>query len=360
MAKLVVFPLTLVLLLGSLSYMLRPDNNNGKTRFMGFYSLPKNSLEVVVVGSSCVYRGWCAPYAYGKYGLVSYPLSSVAQFAVLIKYMIIEAMKYQDPKLFVVDLRQFRYDVDNDILSRDDSEALLRSAVDNMRYSANRIDAIKSVGDIMMTDKSFTQTNENDIIFDITKYKSNWLHIDPGAWRFSKDDPLRGYVFTTTTKNQHIDPQTGQITKSVPLSPSTHKAFIDLLDFCKARNLQVLFTDTPYKITTNYQMLNNEMKAIIESYHYSGFKVFDGNAHYSQIGLDSATDFRDNLHLNLRGSLKYTSYLANYIMTTYHLKDLRGDPAYKGWDASYQTWLKEEKTAAQAMGTLPGGMKSIA
>jgi len=374
MVKFVVLPLALVMLIVSASFIhssntsstnissanigiantgsantKNPGSFGVMTRFSGFYALPKDSLEAVFVGPSSVYRGWSAPCAYNQFGLASYPLASVAQFPMLIKYMMIEALKYQHPQVFVVDLRRFRTDIDNDLLTRPDAKMVLQYAVLDMRNSKNRVATVKAIGNELLKRNDFTKMDEQDIINGIGTPDTNGPVNLPEASLSATDDPYRGFVFSPTVKKQSIDPGIGQITACLPLPQSNMRVLTDLLSFCMKKRLQVLFIDTPYKITPIYQELNNEMKAVIMGCHYPGFKVFDGNKAYNKIGLNASTDFRDNLHLNIRGTFKFTDYLGNYIMKAYGLKDCRNDPAYSGWDASYAAWLAKARSVEAKM-----------
>ena len=50
------------------------------------------------------------------------------------------------------------------------------------------------------------------------------------------------------------------------------------------------------------------------------FNLFD------EAGFDSTTDFYDEGHLNLNGSMKLANYLGKFISENYNLKDMRTIP----------------------------------
>ena len=68
------------------SYIIRPDSEM-KERFAGFYAEPKDSLDVVIIGSSPCSAFFCSAYM-GEYGIALYPISTNSQPTTGIKYLI--------------------------------------------------------------------------------------------------------------------------------------------------------------------------------------------------------------------------------------------------------------------------------
>lgn len=61
-----------------------------------------------------------------------------------------------------------------------------------------------------------------------------------------------------------------------------------------------------------------------------------------EIGFDFTTDMTDWQHVNYSGVQKLTSYLGQYLQTTYNLEDHRNDPAIADlWNKDYQTFTRE-------------------
>ena len=71
----VIFLLVAALLYGVLTDVLSVNNPTDQRHIRGFYLEPKNSLDVVLIGASELYTGYCAPRAWKTCGFTSYPLS---------------------------------------------------------------------------------------------------------------------------------------------------------------------------------------------------------------------------------------------------------------------------------------------
>ena len=95
-----------LLLLVPVSYMVR-TNGDVKDRFSGFYAEKKESLDIVMIGSSPVFPYYAAPKLWGETGIAMYPLSSNVQRPAAMKYLVEETEKSQSPSLYVFEMRMF-------------------------------------------------------------------------------------------------------------------------------------------------------------------------------------------------------------------------------------------------------------
>lgn len=84
------------LLFSGATYILR--NKNEANIVLPFYDEPKNTLDVIFIGSSHV---MCSVYPmelYDRYGIASYVFASSAQLLPQSYYQLKEALRYQTPK----------------------------------------------------------------------------------------------------------------------------------------------------------------------------------------------------------------------------------------------------------------------
>ena len=54
--------------------------------------------------------------------------------------------------------------------------------------------------------------------------------------------------------------------------------------------------------------------------------------------LNYDSDFADVHHLNVKGSMTFSRWLAEDLLAAYDLPDRRGDPAYASYDACADAW----------------------
>ena len=185
--KTIVFIAGFFLILIPLTYMIR-TNGDIKDIFVGFYAEKKDTIDVVMIGSSPVYPYYAGPKIWEDTGITCYPLSSNMQRPKAAVHLVEEAEKTQDPELYIFEMRMY--------LGPDErltqNMAYTRGVTDNMKYSWNRI---KTINDLV-------EPNEEEprytYYFDIFKYHSNWktlvLPSQMVTFRYEYPDPLKGAV----------------------------------------------------------------------------------------------------------------------------------------------------------------------
>ena len=176
------------------AYLLRHIDNNSM-RLEAFYLADKGSTDVVLVGASDVYAGYSAPYAYEKYGYTSYPYATQSAPANIVLPQIKEVIKYQDPKMIVVEINAFLYK-DNDL----PSETSGRMFLDNIPN-----DEVKNayIQRYIVPDKRI------EYYLPIIKYHGSWTDY-PWKFKYLKADfelRHRGYSlfrgYKTTANEFH-------------------------------------------------------------------------------------------------------------------------------------------------------------
>ena len=107
--SMVLFFVMVVALVSSLTAvaLMQPDYAQTDDRFDDFKKFEKNTVDVIFTGTSGIDRYYIPAKGFEDYGITAYPLTSDAQPAWLVKNMLVEAEKRQDPKLVVIDMRPF-------------------------------------------------------------------------------------------------------------------------------------------------------------------------------------------------------------------------------------------------------------
>lgn len=333
--KAILFVFIFLFLLQSVTYMLR-SNGDIKDIFVGFYAEPKDTIDVIMIGSSPVYPCYAAPKVWGECGITMYPLSSNVQRPKAAIYLVKEALKTQSPKLFVFELRMFAYEDG----SMADNMAYTRGVTDNLKYSWNRIELINR----MIPDASERYT----YYFDIFKYHSNWrtmvLPEQYTAFRYERRHPMKGYVMNDKVVPGEFS-DFSMITESAPMPAEQESNMRELLEYLQKNNLDALFIVSFMNLDEELQMKFNYMEGIIASYGYSYVNL---NNHYEETGIDYAMDFYDGgSHTNASGAEKCTDFLEKYLIENYDFEDKRGNEKYVAWDNAYAYWQECRKETLQ-------------
>lgn len=308
-----------------------PTGDNRKD-IVGFYHEKKNSLDVVFIGASSTDYYVAPMELYKNYGITSYDLSAGAMAPSLTKGFIEETLKYQNPKLFVVDLRT--------IDTRDEDpykfSNQVRNYTDFMRLSKNRIDMIN-----YCYEKENSGTPQISDYIPYFQYHSRVLVNYPDwiKWELNgRRNDTKGFLISMAS-----DPQEEYIWPSVAekkkLNEDTEGILVDLLDYCKENEIPVIFTLNVMAYHTDDMIARyNYVNELLDSY---GYAFLNTNYCNDEIGIDFETDFMDANHVNLWGALKYTDYIGQYIKTNYDIPDHRGEEEYADWDELLDKWNEE-------------------
>lgn len=321
------------------SYMVR-TNGDVKDRFAGFYAEKKDSLDVVMIGSSPVFPYYAAPKLWGETGIAMYPLSTNVQRPAAMKYLMEEAEKTQSPQLYIFEMRMFTMEEEGLM----DNMAYTRGVTDNMRYSILRVKAIQGL--VPEDDEE----GRLSYYFDIMKYHTNWKMLAlPSEWQnmfYHNSHPLKGYTFRDEVGPQPM-PDIAEVEGEKPI-PSEQEAYLkELLLTLQKENQDALFVVSPYGESAQEQQMFHYMEEIVASY---GYPFLNMNDYYQEIGIVFEEDFADyGSHTNAVGAEKCTDFLKEYLQAHYSLPDHRGDASYASWDASYQLWRERQAEAVETV-----------
>ena len=327
--KAISFILIFVLLLTGVSYIVR-TNGEIKDRFAGFYAEKKNTIDVLLCGSSTVATSFSSGYMWGEYGFTSYPVSSNTQRPKAIKYLLEEAYKYQSPEVVVIELRMFTYE--DEEMKND--EAHIREVTDNMKYSIQRFKTVRD-----MTDGVETFEDKLSYYFDIIKYHSNWgMFFKPEELQkvtYSKADVDKGFEYPTQIMYHNEEYDRYVPTEERIAIPVEQEAVLwELLTFLKENNQKALFVVTPCIYGNEYYAQMNYMKDIVEQEGFSYLNL------HEYVDYDCATDYLDGGHSNILGAKKCSKILGEILKQEYGLTDKRNQEGYKSWNESYKAFLE--------------------
>lgn len=334
-----VFVLLFLAILLPVSYMVR-TNGDVKDRFAGFYAEKKDSLDVVIIGSSPVFPYYAAPKLWGETGIAMYPLSTNVQRPAAMRYLAEEAEKTQSPALYIFEMRMFTMEEAGLM----ENMAYTRGVTDNLRYSPQRIRTIRGL--VPEDDEE----GRLSYYIDIMKYHTNWKMLAlPSEWAnmfYRHSHPLKGYTF-----RDEVGPQPQPLcggAEGVLAMPEEQEAYLrDLLAYLKKEGKEALFIVSPYGESLEDQQMFNYMAGIVEE---SGFAFLNMNDYYEEIGIIFEEDFADyGSHTNAVGAEKCTDFLRDYLTGHYELPDHRGNASYDSWDKSYELWQTRQDEAVRTI-----------
>lgn len=319
------------------SFILNRQLSANEIRVRNFYKEKKDSLDLVFIGSSSVYTSYSTPVAWKEQGFTSYVLATSGAPMGIMKSMVIEVQKRQNPKLIVIDMNGVIY---ND--KSESKEGSLRFWIDNMPYSKNKIETIN----YLIPEK------ERDSYFNpFKKYHGNWEKIKnclnfasiEMKTSLTKDylslSGMTGVARYSSRKDKTIDVHSIKAKKDI--EPLAKKHLYDLLDYLKENEIEnVVFYNSPkyYNKKTAFQREKlNEAADIIKKY---GYEIYDLDYTVESLKLDKNKDFYDDVHVNVYGQKKVTEYLAKTFNKKYQLTREYDQSVIDKWNKEYQGYEK--------------------
>lgn len=320
-----------VLCTGFLQEFVLCHADHNRERIKSFFLEDKDSIDVVLLGSSEIYADYAPGLAYKEFGFTSYPFAIQSNIVSNYKSQLKTILERQRPKLIVVEINGVLYGKDKEL----DKEANFRNYVDNIPMSRNKIDAIND----------YSPEDKMSYYFPIIKYHSVWNDFPKGLkWDFSIiQDRLRGYNLLKGTKTKTVVFKPKQKTyndalknnnKKKPLTQRSEGYFRDFLDYCKSENIEnIVFVRFPHivddKSMSRFKRTNTAADIIAE-YGYD-FLNFEKN--FEDTGIDINKDYYQVDHLNIYGQKKFTEYFGQILCDKYAIGKTRLTDAQKEeWD----------------------------
>lgn len=295
-----------------------------------FYDLPKNSLDVLAVGSSQVVRGFSGLELYKNYGISAYGIGTGQQSIQSSYAWIKESTKTQNEKVVCLEIK---------MLFEDTPEEQNRKALDNMKFSSNKLE---SIIDIAWKEKSYETFIS--YLFPITRFHSRWKEI--GSENFIEEikaTNYRGYSLENEVSgNLDYVPVENNIPYDAFIEEERYECINNIIKYCKEKNIGLIFfkmLDMDWDIERH-----NRVEKIAKE---NDITFFDFNMKdlMNEVDLLYAADTSRNNHLNIYGAEKTTNYLGEYIKEHYDIEDKRGKDEYKHLDRQLEQYNNDVQNA---------------
>ena len=272
-----------------------------------YYNEEKNH-EVIFIGDCEVYANFSPMILYKDYGITSY-IRGTSQQLIWQSYEILkETIKYEKPKVIIFNVNSMRYD-------KPVSEAYNRLTIDNMKWSKEKINIIKSS---MMEEENFIS-----YIIPLLRYHSRITELTSEDIQYffkEKNVTHNGFII-----NKNIKPYTSFPTERKLPSYTFSKENFDYLtkmyELCKDNNITFILIKAPSIYPYWYDEYDKQIKEFANN---NKIDYYNLKENINEIGIDFSKDTYDGgIHLNLTGATKLSKYFGNILSEKYNLTDYR-------------------------------------
>ncbi len=323
-----VFLLIFATLFDKFNTLLIRSSNDMQYHWMtGIYHEEEESLDAVYLGSSNCFAFWNQNLAWEEFGIAVAPYTCSLQPLHVTEYLIKEARKTQPDAVYVVNI--------NTIGEEKITKNVMHLMVDNMPFSKNKIEFIDHLCDL--SDMSFEDRLE--FYFPIIKFHNNYSKITPELFNTDTREIKGGNTYIWyLDRIKNLLPLIKTSDKTSKISKTAEDGINSLLDYCDKEKLKIVFVSVPRAEESEKAVMQiNTVRDMITS---RGYTVLDLKDKADELGINFKTDFYNDTHTNIHGSIKFTYYISEYLVKTYGLKNKRNDKAYSSWENSYNKYYE--------------------
>ena len=320
--------LVFALTMGILMYVdgvLKIKRTDGVTTIQGLYAQKKDSVDVLLMGSSHAGMNLDAETLWTEYGIASYsPWGSVQPFWNTYYYLL-EALKTQKPRVVVVDVyaatQQFEYS----------DEARQATNTVGMNFSRNKIEAIKA---------STPKSRWLNLLVGLPIYHRRYAELTQDDFEHFpwSSEPInwKGTGSRYGVGDFSLEDASG-VTEIAEIYPKEELYLRKIIELCQVEEIALILVTTPTTPRIAEQPYYNAVAEIARDYDvsYYNFNLMD-----EEVGFE-AKDYWNDGHINTNGARKVTKYLGKIIREKYEVADHRGEEAYESWDINAANVQKE-------------------
>ena len=295
---------------------------NTTVKIGGLANEPKDSIDVMFFGSSHMYCSINPLELFHRSGVASYVYSVQQQPIWASYYYIIEALKYQSPKLVVLEMYTANYTEEYT------SEEVNFSSTDEIGLSKNKIDLIQA-----MVPK---EERKNHYI-EFLKYHTRWKELTQDDFNLNYKkltDPNRGYVLLESSQPIVLNDE--EVTAAADIFEKNIEYLDKIISLSKEKGFDLLFLGSPYQMDMDQKKV---FRAVDLYAQQNGIPFLDYNHYYEELKLNTETDYYDKGHVNYKGAKKITEHFSDYLHQNYQLDDKRGWDGYQNWQEDYETYV---------------------
>ena len=302
-AYIAIFLVVFVLLAG---HVLRPlDTDSAVKAIKTFHSLPADSLEVIIYGSSHAWRGIDTLELYNKYGIAAYNYGCNWQRFNTTQLFVKDSLRKQTPKVAVIDTARiamllFNVDVEGEVFY---TRALPMSSA--------KIDYMKQCF-------GYDIPHYITYFFPLYLLHPNWENVTLDSFKLNSSDEeySQSLGFNPFYGSNEVIIGDFMYGEQKEFSPDVIEILNDIVSECNAGGIEIVF------ITLPYQGMPFEYFDAIQRYaDENGCRYLNYFGLMEDTGISPETDFFDPEHLNAEGARKAADYLGRYLKENFDLID---------------------------------------
>lgn len=308
------------------TYVLTVKSEDGIIQLRALYKQKKNTVDVVCLGSS---KGYCmldTGVLWDEAGIACFDTGGAEAPSWVCYYYMKELLKTQHPDVILFETTTAAYR--NTVLEQPEVWSVVNDY--GFHWNKNRIDCLK--------DNTASQ-NFYKLLFPLGSMHKNYSTLTKNDF-FDENDTINHKGFDSRETVIEFDtPNVSAMTTVVPCEDKHIEYLQKMIDLANENGIKFVVMVSPYYVTEEEESIFNYIGEYCVN---QDIEFIDFNRLYDEIGLDFKTDMAENIHVNLAGSKKWSTYVAKMLRDNYGVKDRRGDSLYSSWDVD-ALWNRQDR-----------------
>lgn len=308
----------------------------------GFYQQEEDSLNVLFVGDSTVYRGVSPLELWNHANVTSYVYASPGQKSWIGYYMLEHALTYQTPSVVFLEV--------NDLMSdKAPQNGYIRKVFDNMRWGGAKWDAINDpIFEMSASDKA-------SYLLPILNYHNRYGELtgeDFSAAFKTLDSLTKGFApnYATEAYTDDLDFMQSDALKDFTI-PTKARTYTDMMiERCREKGIELVL----FKIPTAKGWTQDSDDAMEAYAKERNVTYLDLTTMSGENAINWATDTADGgTHLNVIGASKVTAELASFIRDFYPeaTNTTHSPKVQRDFTTSYEQYMKDRASGLAKEGS---------
>lgn len=318
------FLLLTAVLVNFVSDVLRPAQTAYGSTWSAFRAEPRDSLDVIYLGSSFAYCDVDPTAVYDASGLTGYVMAGGEQPLSITYWYLREILRTQSPDAVVLEgtsLYFKRY------------QGYTQQNVSQMPFSLNKLGAVFTASEPEL---------RGGLLFDLSLYHSRWREVSADDWK-KAIRPVRWdcYKGHTPMEGRKEGAELVQVEGSRTVSEEDRAAnlvWLDrILDLCRRHGVQPIVAFFPSYTRCSAEQYARDKADILAL--DSGALVYNWSDGFGEMGLVPEEHLYDGGHLNRAGAERFSAWLGQFLTGEVGLVPRPQEPENAAaWAASVAWW----------------------
>lgn len=319
--RIVIFCSLLVFALINVMKILGLKEGTGFISLNELYAQEEQKVDVLFLGSSHSFVNTNIPYLWENYGMAGFCLGGPEQMPWESYHYLEEALKSQSPSIVVYETYTVLQDRN---YNKNDGRIIENTA--GLNFSWNRLTAIQD---------NAPKNLRTDLLLDLSLFHGRYEELTESD--FDKESWVSNEYFMGCNPRYGVQklkrPQGTDVTMKESLNEKEEEFLRKIASLCKDNQIQLVLTLAPAPVVANKSGKINEIARIAEEEQIP-FINFNSDEMFDTLQFDFSSDFYDKGHLNVEGSIKYSSYMGEYLTKNYKLDNRKQSKDWLAWQDS--------------------------